>query len=281
MEFIDFWLGSCKSYFRFITCQSHTGSLSWTEAITDQGVPHGLSSATCCETPLRALLWNSHPDARRGLRATWEQTLAPCPPAAAGVAVPGTALAMLCLAVPWKGSHEGLCTAHGRQRVGGPAWEVASPPRPSPPPALHCSHTNYDPFLPTAMESLKTWTRCRVSPGFTDSLEAITLGGINYAFHRNKMLMGGKPCCSRQCSTNTAAAPGKKGFSGLVSAMPTPVNPPCPQLRAFQMSPLCGPHPRGRGCLPVSSHPARGPAGPKVFGEGCGQQHAGLFRRLS
>lgn len=52
----------------------------------------------------------------------------------------------------------------------------------------------------SSLRSLETWSRCShlVSPVFTDSLEAITPGGINAAFHRNQMLTGEKPRCSRR-----------------------------------------------------------------------------------
>lgn len=233
----------------------------------------GLSCATsCCKVPLRPLLQSSPP------RCSERSRSKPCPlpplqPHARLCPSPRRASAGPCRVAPRKRGDEELCPTGVRQRLGGPSSAGGKVPHPIPPPAPLSSHTNYGPVPSAATESLKTWSRCKVSPEFTDSLEAITLGGINFSFHRNKMLTGGKPHCSRQSSINAAAAAGKGEFAGWVSAMSTPIIPPCGQLRVSNSHthtpPRCGPTPGGRGCL--AAPPARGPLGPEAFGEGCGQ----------
>jgi len=155
-----------------------------------------------------------------------------------------------------------------------PAWWVASPPcQPTPRPTRVMV-----PVLSTATERLKTWTRCKVSPEFTDSLEAITSGGINCSFHRNRMLTGGKPRCSRRFSINAAAATGKGGSAGSISAVPSPMHPPCPRLGVPSHT---LPRSRGRGCPLVPPHSSRSPCGPQLLDKGGGQQRAVLLGGLN
>lgn len=93
MEFIDFWLWSCKSYFKFITCQSHSGSPSWAAArYRSESSPVGFPVPPAVTPLCVPCSGAAHPDAQRGLRAIWEQTLAPSPPAATGTAVPDTSV---------------------------------------------------------------------------------------------------------------------------------------------------------------------------------------------
>lgn len=72
-------------------------------------------------------------------------------------------------------------------------WGSSPLPLPQPPVSPRSSHTNC--ILSASARSLETRTRCShlVSPAFTDSLEAVTPGGINRAFHPNKMLTGESP----------------------------------------------------------------------------------------
>lgn len=248
MELIDFWLWSCKSYFEFITRQGCAGSLSWTAPYCRWESSHLGFLVPPAAKPLCVLCSGAaHPDALRGLRTNPDPFFPPCSP------VHGCArhLGVPAPAVPCRAAlraRGGPGAVHSRRQA--VAWWPQlgrwQAPSPSPPRVMV-------PVLSTATERLQTWTRCKVSPEFTDSLEAITLGCINCSFHRNKMLTGGKPRCSRQVSINAAAAAGKGGSAGSVSAMLTPMHPPMSMAHGLQFAhppppPRCGPPPGGRGC---------------------------------
>lgn len=309
---ITFW-----SYFQFIspTWKYSSAAITscfrqlldpswWSLLISDSDLAHLISNSSPARAALgawadlqritdeRALLWAflchqlQSPSVSSALEQPtlmlWEvseQTLSCSSPAAPCMAVPNTKY----LGVPTPTVPR--CTAGEGRRgaVHSRAQAVAWWPHPSPPPALLSSHMNYGPILSTATESLKTWTRCKVSPEFTDSLEAITLGGINCSFHRNKMLTGGKPCCSRHSSINATTAAGKRGICGISfrNAHPRASLPACSSGSPIQMYPpdmVPLPEPEGDWLSPCT---AQGSPGPEVFGEGCGQRCTVLLGDLN
>lgn len=87
MDFIDFWLWSCKSYFKFITCQGCSGSPSWTAAY--YGWERALSWAFPCHELLQSP--SAPPALEQPTLMLWEvseQSLTSSPPAAPCTAVP-------------------------------------------------------------------------------------------------------------------------------------------------------------------------------------------------
>lgn len=70
MEFIDFWLWSCESYLKFITCQDCTGSLGWSAEYYNWETSLVSFLVSPAAKPLSVPCSGAaHPDALRCLRA--------------------------------------------------------------------------------------------------------------------------------------------------------------------------------------------------------------------
>lgn len=132
MEFIDFWLWSCKSYFKFFTCQHCTGSLSWTAAYYGwESSLVGFLMPPAAKPLCVPCSGAAHPDALRGLRANPDPfpSCSPMHGCAWRCGVP--AQARPCCIAPRKRGNEELCTADVRQWLGGPSSAGGKPPVPA------------------------------------------------------------------------------------------------------------------------------------------------------